>query len=121
MTASVKVRAHAATIDIIDSRTPPADRREGGGTIIIPNEIYVDGIPLFLPSGSRISMEVDGIGESAVEVNMTFFVRRVRVGYADELDGLPGELPGTVAPEPEEQDPAHAEQGQGIADAEVPE
>ncbi|WP_433542075.1 hypothetical protein ACQP10_37955 (plasmid) [Streptosporangium sandarakinum] len=99
MTASVKVRAHAATIDIVDSRTPPADRREGGGSIVVPNEVYVDGVPLYLPRGSQISMDIGGVMESAVEVTMTFFVRRVRVGYADELDGPPGELPDVAMPE----------------------
>ncbi|MGW0486172.1 hypothetical protein [Nonomuraea sp. NPDC003214] len=95
-TNSMRMRAHAATIDIIDSRTPPAERREGGQTVVIPNEIYVDGVPLYVPRDSKISMDIDGHGNSPVEVTMTFFARRVRVGFADELDGPAAALPSPV-------------------------
>ncbi|MFI9845115.1 hypothetical protein ACIHFD_49410 [Nonomuraea sp. NPDC051941] len=94
MTSTVKLRAHAATIDIVALSPTPADgRREGPATIAVPTQVYVDGQPLYVPQGTVIGMDIDGLRESAVEVTMTFFVRRLRVGYVDELDGQAGELP----------------------------
>jgi hypothetical protein len=103
-TSHVEIKVHAATIDIVDSR-PPAER-EGPGSVIVPTDILVDGVPLYVPRDSKVSMAIDGFRESAVAVTMTFFARRLRVGYADEMGGPIGELPTPETDEPALDEPA---------------
>ncbi|MFD9947691.1 hypothetical protein ACFWYW_46505 [Nonomuraea sp. NPDC059023] len=114
MTTTLKVQAHAATIDIVDSRPPTGDR-EGAYTVIVPNKVFVDGAELYLPAGTEINMSISDIPHSAVAVTATFFARRVRVGYADELGGPIGELaqPETTPA------PCEGEDGTGLEEQHV--
>ncbi|MBG0818982.1 hypothetical protein [Planomonospora sp. ID82291] len=91
---------HAVSIDIYEhpAVAPPQDRT-GGATLSIPSRIVIDGQPVYLPKNSDITVKA---GLQATEVTVTLFARRVRIGYADELDGPVGLPAGQPAPEPGE-------------------
>lgn len=86
----------AAVIDIIDDRAP--DDRTGANSTPIPHRVFVDGREVYVPRGARVATNLDGVGESVVEVTVTMFARRVRWGYADELAGPAGRVPGNGQP-----------------------
>ncbi|WP_449065012.1 hypothetical protein [Planomonospora algeriensis] len=87
---------HAVSIDIYEhpSAVPPHDRTRGA-TLSVPSRIVIDGQPVYLPKDSGITVKA---GLRATEVTLTLFARRVRIGYADELDGPVGVPAGQAEP-----------------------
>ena len=91
-------------IDVIDLGdpsiyVPPAERR-GGHTLHVGQQIrfVIDGRePWYMPADTEI--EVSGGRVDATRVTLTLFARRVRFGFADELDGPVGLMPGEPRPE----------------------
>lgn len=84
-----------SVIDIIDDRSP--DDRTGANSTPVPHRVFLDGKEVYVPRGARVETRLHGAGEAVASVTITMVARRVRLGYADELTGPVGRLPGNPA------------------------
>jgi hypothetical protein len=50
----------------------------GGPTVIAPDDIWINGQPVLIPKSSRVIVHADG--ERGVTVDLTLFVRQLRIG-----------------------------------------
>lgn len=70
-------RARGAVIEIIDRRRNPADGDGSAfGTVIFPNEIRINGVPVLTPRDKPVIVH-DVTAEEAVMVTVTMFARRL--------------------------------------------
>lgn len=70
-------------LDVIDD-TDPGGRDSPGGSIILPRRIILNGQHILVPKGTTLT--VRAADDDVVVVTLTLMARRVRFGYADELD-----------------------------------
>ncbi|OLT13019.1 hypothetical protein BJF79_03725 [Actinomadura sp. CNU-125] len=77
----------AALIEIVEKSNTTDDTP--GGSVIIPNEVRINGIPLLIPDGHQIKVHDmtfnDGRGEDTVYVTLTLFARRVTIAAEGDL------------------------------------
>lgn len=69
-----KSRPHGADIEIID--------RHGGGQVLIPSAVRINGVEIPIPSGSSIKID-DITDDEAVTVTITMFARRITIAAED--------------------------------------
>lgn len=79
--------AAAALIEIVEKNATTDDTP--GGSVIIPNEVRINGIPLLIPDGHEIRVHDmtfnDGRGDDTVYVTLTLFARRVTIAAEGDL------------------------------------
>lgn len=78
-------KTEAVVVDIIDryASEPGQDSRQGGGTVHVGTDVIINGRSVYTPRGTMIQTE--SCGHDGTKITMTFFARRVRIGFADEL------------------------------------
>ena len=81
------VEPTAAYIEIVEkARTTD---NTAGGSLIIPNEVRINGIPLLCPEGEQIQVHEmtfnAGHGEDVAQVTLTLFARRVVIAAEGDL------------------------------------
>lgn len=71
-------RARGAVIEIIDRRRGTTDRsaESAADTVIVPNEIRINGIPVLIPRDQPVIVH-DVTAEDAVMVTITMFARKL--------------------------------------------
>lgn len=74
---------HGVVLDVIDD-TDPGGRESPGGSIILPRRIVLNGQHILVPKGTTLT--VRAADDDVVVVTLTLMARRIRFGYADELD-----------------------------------
>lgn len=77
----------AAYIEIVEkNRTTDATP---GGSVIVPNEVRINGIPLLMPYGEKITVHEisynQASGEEVAQVTLTLFARRVVIAAEGDL------------------------------------
>lgn len=75
----------AAYIEIVEKNTRTTDTM--GGSIIIPNEIRINGTPLLVPEGQTIKVHemTFGNNDEAAQVTLTLFARRITIAAEEDL------------------------------------
>lgn len=77
--------ADAAVIEIVELGVS-TDGKSGIGTIISPNQIRINGIPLLCSADEPIVVEkISTRDRDAVRVTLTLFARRVFIGAEGDL------------------------------------
>jgi hypothetical protein len=72
----------AGIIEIYERRAEPA-KEIGPGSIIAPNEIRLNGVPLYCPEDSPVVVERIAVdGSEPVRVTLTLYARRVIIDDA---------------------------------------
>ena len=89
MTANMrKAEPHAAYIEILETNRATED--SAGGSLVIPNQIRINGFPLAIPAGEtikvhEITLNDNEHGEDPVCVTLTLFARRVTIAAEGDL------------------------------------
>lgn len=77
----------AAYIEIVEKNRTTNDTL--GGSIIVPNEVRINGIPLLMPYGEKITVHEisfnQASGEDVSKVTLTLFARRVVIAAEGDL------------------------------------
>jgi hypothetical protein len=77
----------AAYIEIVEKNRTTDDT--AGGSVIFPNEVRINGIPLLCPEGEQVKVHGmtfdDGHGEDVAQVTLTLFARRVVIAAEGDL------------------------------------
>lgn len=76
----------AAYIEIVERDRTTTDTL--GGSVITPNEVRINGVPLAVPSGQSIRVHEMTFGEDrdVAQVTMTLYVRRLTIAAEGDLD-----------------------------------
>lgn len=77
--APARKRPTGAIIDIIE-RGPTA----GGGSLILPNAVLINGVEVTMPEGARIQVHEICEDEPA-KVTLTLFARRITIAAEGDL------------------------------------
>ena len=79
--------ATAAVIEIVEKNRTTDDTT--GGSVIVPNEVRINGIPLLIPADQQIKVHDmtfnNGRGDEFAWVTLTLFVRRVTIAAEGDL------------------------------------
>lgn len=82
-----KPEPSAAYIEIVEKNRTTDDTL--GGSLIVPNEVRINGIPLLCPDGEQVKVHAmtfnDGHGEDVAQVTLTLFARRVVIAAEGDL------------------------------------
>lgn len=82
-----KKQPTAAYIEIVEKNTSTDD--SPGGSVIVPNEVRINGIPLLVPAGEEIKVHEmtfnDGRDPNVACVTLTLFARRVTIAAEGDL------------------------------------
>lgn len=85
--AARAVTPMAAYIEIVEKNRTTDDTP--GGSIIVPNEVRINGIPLLCPEGEQVKVHGmtfnDEHGEDVAQVTLTLFARRVVIAAEGDL------------------------------------
>ena len=74
----------AALIEIVERNRSTDDTP--GGSVIVPNEVRINGIPLLVPDGESVKVhEIKANGQDIVCVTLTLFARRVTIAAEGDL------------------------------------
>jgi hypothetical protein len=77
----------AAMIEIIEHGKKTAG--DAAGSVVVPDEVRINGVPLLVEYGSVKVHEMAFGGGEVAKVTLTLFARRITI--AAELDLLPGD------------------------------
>jgi hypothetical protein len=74
----------AAYIEIVERDRATDDTM--GGSIIVPNEVRINGTPLLVPAGQTIKVHEMTFGnDEAAQVTLTLFARRITIAAEEDL------------------------------------
>jgi phosphoglycolate phosphatase-like HAD superfamily hydrolase len=71
----------AAVIEIVERRKQPA-ADSVGASIVVPNEVRINGQRIAIPQGEPITVH-DMSSDDVVKVTLTVFARRIFIGHED--------------------------------------
>lgn len=77
-------RPRASTVEIIAKNYQPTE--DGGGSLIVPNEIRINGVSVYTPRGTVVKIGDVQLGDNLVSVNITLAVRRLVIAADGDLD-----------------------------------
>ncbi|MDH6448157.1 hypothetical protein M2155_000565 [Streptomyces sp. SAI-119] len=73
----------ASVVEIIASGRKPTE--DGGGSLIVPNEVRINGVSVFT-TGSGVKINEFTLGDETVSVNLTLVVRKLVIAADSDLD-----------------------------------
>ena len=77
-------RPEAAYLEVVERRKPLDADDHGPGSLILPNEVRINGTPLLVPADEAVTVhEISTRSDELVQVTLTLFVRRVVMGTED--------------------------------------
>jgi hypothetical protein len=78
------VKPRASVIELVATGHQPAE--EGAGSIVVPNEVRINGVSVYTPKGTVVKINDFGLGDSLVTVNLTLVVQRLVIAAEGDLD-----------------------------------
>jgi hypothetical protein len=76
----------ACDIEIVEP-VPTGYRASGGGSVVLPKEIRINGTPVLAPANDPVILHEIEIGSGdVVKVTLTLYARTVRVGHEEVSD-----------------------------------
>ena len=80
--------AHAAYIEILETNRATED--SAGGSLVIPNQVRINGFPLAIPAGEtikvhEITLNDNERGMDVAAVTLTLFARRVTIAAEGDI------------------------------------
>ena len=76
-------KPRASVVEIIASGRKPTE--DGGGSIVVPNEVRINGVSVFT-TGNGVKISEFTLGDETVSVNLTLVVRKLTIAAASDLE-----------------------------------
>jgi hypothetical protein len=76
-------KPRASVVEIIASGREPTE--DGGGSIVVPNEVRINGVSVFT-TGNGVKINEFTLGDEMVSVNLTLVVRKLTIAAASDLE-----------------------------------
>lgn len=80
-------KPRASVVEIVATGQPPTE--DGGGSLIVPREVRINGVSVFTPRGTVVKIDDFRLGESLVTVHLSLVVRRLVIAADGDLNDEP--------------------------------